>query len=310
MTKTLLLLGLGFLFICNSFAQETRNDTMQNMFNEGQFEALNEYTEHYLVNEPEDIDLLYYSAISAEQLGDLQHSYLQLSKAIELYPDTSYLYNVRGSLLLSVNEFDAALADYKNQFRLAESDQEFVAARLNIAAAQMSTRKFDSAKVHLEKALEIDSNNVGLLINIASVYSEMGMNDIAIKHLEKAIELDPEFIASTANLGFIHLEIEEYEKALYYFNKVLEMEPDDPYTLNNRGYAKFKLGDLLAALDDINLSIELYPVNPYAYRNRALIYLALKKERLACADLHLALNNNFTVRYGNEVNELIEKHCK
>src|SRR5690554_16859 len=91
MTKTLLLLGLGFLFICNGFAQETRNDTMQNMFNEGQFEALNEYTEYHLVSEPEDINLLYYSAISAEQLGDLQHSYLQLSKAIELYPDTSYL---------------------------------------------------------------------------------------------------------------------------------------------------------------------------------------------------------------------------
>jgi tetratricopeptide (TPR) repeat protein len=257
-----------------------------------------------------DYNLLYYLSQSLYEQGNYQEAYNQFSKTISIYPDSGVLYNNRGNLLIRVREFQAAFDDYTTELRLARNDEERKSAFLNIAAVQLSVRDFEHAAENLEKAYEIDSLDVGTLINLANAYSDLGKKRNAIKYLERAIQLDSSFLPSVGNLGFIHLELEEYSKALSYFDMVLSKDKDDPFTLNNRGYVKYKLGDNKGALEDINLSIKLDATNSYAYRNRALVYLQLKKINKVCEDLQLALEKDFTIMYGDEVNQLIDQHCK
>lgn len=295
----------------NVLAQnEMTIETIKSLYDSEQFEKLQRITELELKKDSTNYDLLYYSAQSLYKQGNYQEAYNQFSKTISIYPDSGVLYNNRGNLLIEVREFQAAFDDYNTELRLARNDNERKTALVNIAAVQISVRDFKHAAKNLEKAYEIDSLDVATLINLASAYSDLGMKRNAIEYLERAIQLDSSFLTSIANLGFIHLELEEYSKALNYFDMVLTKDKDDAFTLNNRGYVKYKLGDNKGALQDINQSIRIDASNSYAYKNRALVYLQLKITNNACQDLQLALDKDFTIMYGDEVNQLINQHCK
>ena len=71
-----------------------------------------------------------------------------------------------------------------------------------------------------------------------------------------------------------------------------------------------KLGKLQEALTHIRLSIQADPENSYAYKNLGEILLALELKSDACEAFRMAINKGFTDMYGNEVNELMAKHCK
>lgn len=123
------------------------------------------------------------------------------------------------------------------------------------------------------------------------------------------IRLDSTFEGGYGNLAFLYSELGEFEKALKVSNKLLSFKPKEAFALNNRGYIKYKLNDLLGALEDVNNSILYVPGNSYAFRNRGLIYIAMKKNKEACADFQKAVNLGFSKEYGNEVEELIKTHC-
>ena len=101
----------------------------------------------------------------------------------------------------------------------------------------------------------------------------------------------------------------DYQTAIQFFNKVLELDPNEPLGYSNRAYNRYKLGQLDSSLTDINLSLRLYPGNSYAYRTRSLIYLSLKDNAKACADMEEALRLGFTKMYGDEVERLKKEHC-
>lgn len=124
------------------------------------------------------------------------------------------------------------------------------------------------------------------------------------------MDLYPEFIGSYVNLGLIYSEIDSLEQSEYYFNEGMKIDSKDPLLLNNRGFLYYKMKDHQKALKDINESINIYPSNAYAYRNRALTYLDLGLKDEACKDLSIAQHYDFKVRYGDEVEKLVEENCE
>jgi tetratricopeptide (TPR) repeat protein len=124
------------------------------------------------------------------------------------------------------------------------------------------------------------------------------------------VEVDSTFYPAYGNIGFKYQEMGQYDKAIEYFNKVLEMSPDEPLGYSNRSYCRLKTGDIKGAKSDIEKSLKLYPGNSYAYRIRALIYLEEGKTDKACEDFRTALNKGFTEMYGDEVLQLLKKHCQ
>jgi tetratricopeptide (TPR) repeat protein len=254
-----------------------------------------------------------YLTAKAECLLELkryQESFDLLTKTIGLYPKKSLPYNNRGHLLITIQEFDYAIADFTSALAIAESDTIKNMLMVNRAAAKLNKRDFEGAYTDLKWSYDFDSTNIATLIDLAAICDEVGRGNETLPYLFRVIQLDSTSFPAYGNIGFKYQEMGDYKKAITYYNKVLELKPDEPLGYSNRSYNKYKLGDLKGAYADINRSIALYPANSYAYRIRALIAIEDKKTANACADIQKALDLGFTKMYGDEMENLKKKYCK
>jgi len=244
-----------------------------------------------------------------DRLDKIQNAYDDYTKAIELQPDSAVAYHYRAILFYRMTYSEEAISDNTRALELATDDSLRMVCFSNRGNARQQKRDFQGAFEDYTRAYLIDTSSIATLNNMATSLDELGRRDEAIRYLKKIITIDSTFIGAYVNLGFQYNNNGKYQDALKYFNKALTIEKDEPLTLNNRGLAKYNLKDYKGALSDINKSIQLYPSNAFAYKNRAIVYLALKKNQEACKDLQQALYYEFTKVYGEEVNQLIKKHC-
>jgi len=233
-----------------------------------------------------------------------------IKKAIEIDSTKSEPYNRAGSFYESLAVADSSICMYNKAIKLATSDTLKFYYLQNRGSVKAKTRDFEGARIDLERVLEFDANDLGALNNIAPVYRQLNMPNKAIDCLEKVISLDSSWVGPYINLGFAYSALDSFDLAIAFFNQALVLEPDQPLVYSNRGHTYYKIGEYGKAINDINKSISLYPTNSYAYRNLALVYLALDGKNEACNALDYASYYGFTVRYGNEVDELIVEHCK
>lgn len=231
-------------------------------------------------------------------------------KALYLINDSDTLFNARANLLVQFQENDRAISDYTAALNLATEDSMKVMYLSNRSIAKSHKRDFNAAYADLLKAYELDSTDLAVLTNLGAVCDEIGNGHETIKYLEKALEQDSMFYPAYANIGFKYQEMGNYEKAIEYYDKVLHHNPNEPLGYSNRAFNLYKLGNVKDALSDINTSLKLYPTNSYALKVRALIYIEMGKTDKACEDLMHALDLGYTERFGNEVEELFDKHCK
>ncbi|MES2485258.1 MAG: tetratricopeptide repeat protein [Bacteroidota bacterium] len=254
-------------------------------------------------------------------------------RAILLDSKNPKYYNRRAILFNMLNYSEYAIRDTDKALEYAGDNlDEKSFAYYERAEAKMHNGRLESALEDYNSALAnspIKATEMGALLSSASVLGDLGRNKEAITRLETLVKKHPDFTAGYNNLGFQYIQDAQYKKAVQTFDaliKVINARGKETYEiegaiieaggaenaapLNNRGFAKFKLGDKKGALKDINESLKIDPANPYAFKNRALVYLANKKNKDACADLQKALDLGYTKAYGNEVQELIEEHCK
>lgn len=240
---------------------------------------------------------------------DLEEFFGLLSKATMVEPNSPIPLVTRAYYYEQINKYQDAILDYNDALKLAKEDSIILGIYTNRGGLYTKIQKLDLAYEDLQKAKSIDSNNIGMLNNLALCLDDLGKKEEAYKTLLRMIEIDSLFYPAWINLGFQASLREKYDDALMYLNKADKLKPDEAYTLNNRGYVKFKLNDLDGALKDINRSIELMPSNSYAYRNKALVYLQIGDNQKVCDNLNLAKDYNFSVYYGDEVDELIKTNC-
>jgi tetratricopeptide (TPR) repeat protein len=75
------------------------------------------------------------------------------------------------------------------------------------------------------------------------------------------------------------------------------------------GFAYYKLHKLDLAEEKINHAIRVLPSNSYAYRNLALVAIEKGEMDATCKYLAKSRELGFALKYGNEVEELIQQYC-
>ena len=234
----------------------------------------------------------------------------ELANALDIDSTNAEVCNRIGEFFLSLNDLNGALSFYDKAIEFADTDTLKMSYLVNRATAKGVLRDFEGSIADFERALKIDETDIAILNNLSAVYQEVGDISKGIEMAKKLIEIQPDFIGPYVNLGLIYSEHDSLALSEYYFNEALKIDPVDPLLLNNFGFLYYKKKEYSKALEYINSSIDKYPNNSYAYRNRALVYLALDLNTEACRDLDIAVHYNFADRYGDEVNKLIEEHCK
>lgn len=271
-----------------------------------------------------------------EKYQDCQKSF---EKALKLSPKSPEVYEKMSFFHLRLNYYGHAINESNLGLALGQNDKETTISLLVVRSQSYYMKnQFEEAIIDFKKILSsnpTESIESMTYLNLASSLVKMKKNEEAIAYLETCIKKFPNFLLGINNLAYRYSEKGEYLKSLELYEKGLKLalalksnedgkvnfskkligeKGSDKISLgliyNNLGFVKYKLKRYEQALIDINKSIELYPENSYAYRNKALVYIDLKVIDKACVEIGKSIELGFSKQYGNEMQELKEKHCK
>lgn len=250
------------------------------------------------------------NSIKLIEKHDIEGAINTLNIGIAEMPDSVSLYDMRGTIFEATRQFEEAIKDYTTA--ISKTSDPLMKAHIlaNRGGTKTRIRDFSGAYEDLVAAVKLDSTNVAALNNLAAVCDEVNKPDETLIYLNQIIKIDSTFTPAYVNIGFKYQNMNEHSKAIQYFDKAILLDPEEALGYSNRSYSKLKTNDIKGAMVDINHSITLLPSNSYAYKIRALIYIESKNKEDACNDLDRAIEYGYTAQYGNEVTELIKKHCK
>lgn len=141
-------------------------------------------------------------------------------------------------------------------------------------------------------------------------HAMLGDSAKARADLDEAIHLAPRDAAGYNSRGYYrYMVFGEYRKALADMDRAIKQDPNYGFAFSNRGWCNYQLGDTVRARRDLALAVRKNPSNAYAYRSLGIIDLDAGLAVKGCGNLHRALELSFTATYGNEVADLVVKHC-
>ena len=221
--------------------------------------------------------------------GVNEHDYLKAiehySKAIELNPRLSGVYNNRGNAYVIKGDLDRAIKDYD---KAVELSPEVAEVYNNRGAAYHSNGEFDRAIKDHDKAINLSPECARFYCNRGITYSGKGELGRAIKDYSTAIELNPEYVKAYYNRGGVYSRKGELGRAIKDYDKAIELNPKYADAYNNRGVAYHSNGDLNRAIKDYDKAIELNVDHTGVYCNRGMSWLSLQNWQKAKSDLTFA----------------------
>lgn len=275
----------------------------------GNAENANWYLEQAIYLDPDNQQYKLAQAQFYWETGDAETAFRLLDGMLETHPTYEAL-NYLGYIYINLNNLDKAQEIYLRAMDFAKTDSEKSDAHTSLGNVARLKYDYPTAYEQYHTALDFNPLSIGALNNIASVCDEVNKADEKVGYFQRIIDTDSSFYLVHVNIGFHYLGEEKYQEALEEFEAVLEVDSTQAHTLNNKSFALLKLNRFDEAMTFVNKSLSYGPNNAYAYRNRALIKLEMGKKQSACEDLFKAKELKFTEEYGNEVLDLIQKHCK
>ncbi len=130
----------------------------------------------------------------------------------------------------------------------------------------------------------VSSNeNARLNLQMGVRYLDMGMLDVAKQKLERAYELDSDNVEIHNALAVLNERIKKNQSARFHFEKAMELSPENASVKNNYGRFLCKQGDLEKGIQLLNEAFNL-PLNNrkwFALTNLGICYVKQEKQELA-----------------------------
>lgn len=179
----------------------------------------------------------------------------------------------QGNALLGQGKFAESRAQYEQALTLLEVDDPILKASLQrtIARTWFEEGKTDQAITNLEKALEVNPNDVETLQLISTLLVSAGREkeaDAYIARLPAGAKVDPN---SLLNVGIKLYNEKNYNGALEKFDKVVKENPELASAYYYRGLTYLGLNKSAEAKADFQKLLEIEPNHPNAAEVREYI---------------------------------------
>jgi cellulose synthase operon protein C len=110
------------------------------------------------------------------------------------------------------------------------------------AQALVKNKQQHEAEQALERATQLDSQNVNAIVLLAELQAERGARDQAIASYQRAIGLSPNALSVQVALGGLYESSGNWQTAQALYQKVLAAQPDNPVAANNLAYILLEHG--------------------------------------------------------------------
>ncbi len=156
-------------------------------------------------------------AFAYNLLGDYSHGKKAARKALAL-DDAIGEGHAAVALATWRSDWDWTIAqqEFKRAIELGANDAN---AHHTYALYLADLRRYDEARVEMQRALELDPLAPLANTNLGSIYWSSHDSDRAIQQLKRALEIDPHYSDAHVDLGLVYESMGRYDQALAEFEK-------------------------------------------------------------------------------------------
>jgi tetratricopeptide (TPR) repeat protein len=183
---------------------------------------------------------------SYERLGSLrlsQKRYPEAEKlfeqALELNPATVGAMQGLVAMFSIQKQNPKALARVSAQIVKAPKSSPF---QFLLGGLLINEKRWGEAEAALEKAVELDRNNLDALFLLGQLHATRGSNDKAAASYERALQQNPRDIRFYMLLGSLEEGRGNWQRAQQLYEKALQIQPDYPLAANNLAYILLEHG--------------------------------------------------------------------
>jgi tetratricopeptide (TPR) repeat protein len=161
---------------------------------------------------------------------EYEASYAEYDQAIRINPQLAVAYVQAGSLAEQLNDFDRALKYYSSGSKQLNENQDLLLAQADLL---LKMKKWEDARLLVEKALRIDANNAAAIWRMGEYYRLQGQNAEATREYTRALAIDPKLPEAHMGLGTLASQRGMYDEARKQFQMVVN-NPQAPQELKDQ----------------------------------------------------------------------------
>ncbi len=141
----------------------------------------------------------------------------------------------------------------------------------SLAQLYRKTGRTDEAVNLLQKAIEIDPDDIGVKLSLAKVYQAQNRLDEAESILQKTLSENPYYWLAYKELAIFYLYASRFEEAIIVYKNLLDITPENASAFSNLGVAYMYLNDFKQAAKAFKNSVQLSP-SSWGYSNTGVMY--------------------------------------
>ncbi|HEY9738694.1 MAG TPA: tetratricopeptide repeat protein [Trichocoleus sp.] len=162
-------------------------------------------------------------AFAASQAGQFAAAEDLWSELLEYLPEEPALWSNRGTVRVSQNKLDGALADYSRAIELAPSEPD---PYLNRGAALEGLGRWEDAIADYTQVLALNPSDAAAYNNRGNAKAGLGQWQAALKDYRQAVSLDPQFALARINEALALYQIGQTQDALRQFRGLSRKYPN------------------------------------------------------------------------------------
>ncbi len=233
-----------------------------------------------------------------EVIEDIEFNRLDLglitiNEIIEEFPESAIAYDIKGVILKKQGKLEEAVDAFSTAVIIEPS---FSIAWYNLGQIERSLNYFDKAKMHLDKAIELQVDLTKAYFERATLHKQMGNNEAALDDYNSVIDMKGStYMEAFLNRGLTKKMLGDYGGALGDLNQVIDEFPKNAELLKSRGNLYLLFGSHRKAIDDYSKAIELNNNYAEAYYNRGLAFFLIYDKISGCADLDRSIDLGYEI---------------
>ncbi len=213
--------------------------------------------------------------LTMQQRGEYDQAQSRLDQMLEVYRDSSPLWNLKGGLYQRSGDMAAAAAAYA---KAIETDQKNTGAMLNLARIELAKGNPEDAERLYRNVLEILPNNTAAMTGLAQIALRQGDSAAAVALLQKAREASDTALQPRLVLARLYLQLgsaDGVDSASAIASEAFSINRTNPEVINLDGLVKLRRGRLGVAEARFRAASQARPDEPRFVFNRARTLVAM-----------------------------------